>query len=325
VTDASGEVYQHIEYFAFGETFVEERSNPNEIIYKFNAKELDEETGLYYYGARYMEPQLSIFFGVDRFAEKYPGLTPYHYAANNPVKYIDINGDSIWISFTSGFLGLGGRTSVRYENGNLYNKDGSDYTGKTRGFLGKVTDALNNLNAVSEGSSRLRDLERSSFHFTIQRGTNEFIPDNIGASAIALNSQLSGYPIPTGATIGSGGIVKWKPGDHTGDVNTSGNTKRPSFISLGHELLGHSYTSNQGMSDRRRHSAGFAMDEFNASHVENLIRSQWSLPLRTNYGSESLLKQNGPNKFYLYNAKTGYLYNHGNASQRHYSGSYSGR
>jgi hypothetical protein len=48
ITDASGEVYQHLEYFAFGETFVEEHSNTDRTPYKFNGKELDEETGLYY-------------------------------------------------------------------------------------------------------------------------------------------------------------------------------------------------------------------------------------------------------------------------------------
>ncbi|WP_294322271.1 RHS repeat-associated core domain-containing protein [uncultured Chryseobacterium sp.] len=31
--------------------------------YKFNAKELDDDTGLYYYGARYYNPRLSIWYG----------------------------------------------------------------------------------------------------------------------------------------------------------------------------------------------------------------------------------------------------------------------
>lgn len=35
---------------------------------------------------------------MDRLAEKYAGLTPYHYGANNPIKYIDVNGDSLDIS-----------------------------------------------------------------------------------------------------------------------------------------------------------------------------------------------------------------------------------
>lgn len=38
------------------------------------------------------------FLSVDRFANKYPSFNPYHYAANNPLLYIDINGDSIQVS-----------------------------------------------------------------------------------------------------------------------------------------------------------------------------------------------------------------------------------
>lgn len=51
---------------------------------------------LYYYGARYYDARTSIFQSVDRFTEKYSNLSPYSYAANNPLKYIDINGDSIY-------------------------------------------------------------------------------------------------------------------------------------------------------------------------------------------------------------------------------------
>jgi RHS repeat-associated protein len=92
ITDASGEVYQHLEYFAFGETFVEEHSNTNRTPYLFNGKELDEETGLYYYGARYYDPRTSVWQSVDPLAEKYPSLSTYAYVANNPLKYIDPDG-----------------------------------------------------------------------------------------------------------------------------------------------------------------------------------------------------------------------------------------
>ena len=56
-----GEVVQHIEYVPFGEVFVEERNNIWNTSYLFNAKEFDEETGLYYYGARYYDPRLSLW------------------------------------------------------------------------------------------------------------------------------------------------------------------------------------------------------------------------------------------------------------------------
>ena len=37
--------------------------------YKFNGKELDEETGLYYYGARYYDPRISVWLSVDQLYE----------------------------------------------------------------------------------------------------------------------------------------------------------------------------------------------------------------------------------------------------------------
>ena len=53
ITNLDGEVSQHIEYVPFGEVFIEERNNTWNTPYLFNAKEFDEETGMYYYGARY--------------------------------------------------------------------------------------------------------------------------------------------------------------------------------------------------------------------------------------------------------------------------------
>ena len=58
--------------------------------YAFNAKELDEETGMYYYEARYYKPP--VFTSRDPMFEKYFWMTPYAYCANNPVKYVDPTG-----------------------------------------------------------------------------------------------------------------------------------------------------------------------------------------------------------------------------------------
>ncbi|MBK7303487.1 MAG: hypothetical protein IPI90_09580 [Saprospiraceae bacterium] len=37
--------------------------------YRFTGKEVDEETGLYYFGARYYDPRISLWYGVDPLAE----------------------------------------------------------------------------------------------------------------------------------------------------------------------------------------------------------------------------------------------------------------
>ena len=95
ITDVNGEVTQHIEYFAFGETFLEEHSNTDRTPYLFNGKELDEETGLYYYGARYYDAKTSVWQSADPKAEKYPNRSPYEYGASNPIVYIDPDGRDI--------------------------------------------------------------------------------------------------------------------------------------------------------------------------------------------------------------------------------------
>ena len=60
ITDAKANVAQFDAYLPYGELLVDEHSSTEEMPYKFNGKELDEETGLYYYGARYMNPKTSL-------------------------------------------------------------------------------------------------------------------------------------------------------------------------------------------------------------------------------------------------------------------------
>uniref|UniRef100_UPI00386B2173 RHS repeat domain-containing protein n=1 Tax=Pseudobutyrivibrio sp. TaxID=2014367 RepID=UPI00386B2173 len=97
ITNGDGVVTQQIDYLPYGEVFLEKRNNdsnqlPYATPYKFNGKELDEETGLYYYGARYMNPRLSIWYVTDPMQEESPMLSSYCYAFANPLIFIDPNG-----------------------------------------------------------------------------------------------------------------------------------------------------------------------------------------------------------------------------------------
>ena len=62
----------------------------------------EKETGLYYYGARYMNPVASLFLNPDRFRDKYPHLSAYNYCAGNPINSIDVNGDTLNVVSKSG-------------------------------------------------------------------------------------------------------------------------------------------------------------------------------------------------------------------------------
>ena len=99
VTDMQQSVVQSFLYAPYGEIISEYNTHamgdafPK---YAFNAKELDEETGMYYYEARYYAPPT--FTSRDPLFEKYFWISPYAYCANNPVKYVDPSGDSIDVS-----------------------------------------------------------------------------------------------------------------------------------------------------------------------------------------------------------------------------------
>ena len=92
-----GKVVQHIEYVPFGEVFVEERNYIWNTPYLFNAKKFDEETGLYYYGARYYDPRLGLWISCDPEEENYPTFNSYCYTANNPSRYIDTDGEKLFL------------------------------------------------------------------------------------------------------------------------------------------------------------------------------------------------------------------------------------
>ena len=126
ITNLEGEVVQHIEYVPFGEVFIEERNNVWNTPYLFNAKEFDEETGLYYYGARYYDSRLVVWISVDPISNYNPtneenyldgehnsgiynnfNLNPYGYCYQNPVKLIDPNGKQVDAIDFVPFLGSG--------------------------------------------------------------------------------------------------------------------------------------------------------------------------------------------------------------------------
>jgi RHS repeat-associated protein len=58
--------------------------------FRFNGKEWDEETGNFYYGARYYDPKISVWLSVDPILKHHE--SPYSFTSNNPIMLIDPDG-----------------------------------------------------------------------------------------------------------------------------------------------------------------------------------------------------------------------------------------
>lgn len=90
------------DYYPFGSPMPGRKyqSSANKYRYGFNGKENDPETvgtgqGTQDYGARIYNPSLGKFLSVDPLTGGFPYWSPYHFAGNNPIVYIDLDGQEI--------------------------------------------------------------------------------------------------------------------------------------------------------------------------------------------------------------------------------------
>lgn len=81
------------EYYAFGNEMAKRSFKVNRSYrYGFNSKEIDLETECQDYGFRIYNLSIGRFLSVDPISKKYPELTPYQFASNNPIWAIDLDG-----------------------------------------------------------------------------------------------------------------------------------------------------------------------------------------------------------------------------------------
>jgi len=119
------------------------------------------------------------FPSPDRFADKYPSLSPYQYAANNPINFIDVNGDSIWIVYQDD---EGNEQQLLYTQGMSY--EGSNQQVAT------LIATLNKLNSLTSGNTVLTTLTGSTANYNL-----------------SLIGQYGGVYTPAAVAQGSGGSL----------------------------------------------------------------------------------------------------------------------
>ena len=246
ITDDKANITQYDAYLPYGELLVDEHSSSEELPYKFNGKQFDDETGLYYYGARYMNPMASIWYGVDPLAEKYVNIGSYIYCHSSPIMLIDPTGEGDYYAKNGSYLGTDKKNDnliyIQYSsgktkfeiNGKYQNFQKLDVTRNT--FLA-FASAINNessgnkqesmalanvvMNFINDGGSKtLKTLDdvvlyRNSFmRGSNQKAVNDFqgLPINSKNRTLAIAAVINalGYNQGlTGFSDYSGGANTW--------------------------------------------------------------------------------------------------------------------
>ena len=114
--------------------------------YRYNGKELNEDLGLYDYGARWYDPAIARFTSVDPLASEMPSWSPFNYAFSNPLRFTDPDG----MSPDDIILGTSGDPNVVNEFLNIITES---LGGQFRAVTEQVKDADGN---IVEGRERVR-------------------------------------------------------------------------------------------------------------------------------------------------------------------------
>ena len=263
-----------------------QRPNTTEQNYQYNGKELQDELDVNWldYGARMYMADIGRFFAVDNYADKYVDVNPYQYALNNPMYYVDINGDSVDVS------GLDGKTRRNLKK-DLANKTGLKLKVKG-GQLVYKTDSKGNAktnNSDATSKSAKTDLMAAIDH-------DETVSVTSGDNGNLTLSGTNNIELDRGQILA--GI------DNTGD--DLNNTTMGFALSFMHEL----YHTNVGGDLTDPEKGNRATQTGDVVDKVNNIRSELgdSYGQRTAYGirpivpfNRGVVNTNNPYKFYKKN------------------------
>ena len=288
--NSSTEIIEESNYYPFGlrhkgyNDVISANGNSLAQKFKYNGKELNDELSLdwYHFGARNYDAALGRWMNLDPLAEKMRRHSPYNYAFNNPLRYIDPDG----MAPEDIILGEKNRNelfnALQELTSDVLQIDGN----------GLVTIKEENVDSFDkiEGSSLISDLIASKSKILISSGGKNKV--NTSKDGIVKGQSVENKKGETITGTGKGQEtvkVTINLNDKTGGINEFvGGRYRPISISLAHELI-HADINTKGKSNQLKNKVGLRsfstnevlnQNEYDTRVRENKIREEQNFVLR---------------------------------------------
>ena len=228
------EVLQRDFYYPFGLSmegaWIAGSTDDPRMDYRYNGKELSQVTGLYAYGARYYDPTIGRFTGVDPIADQFAFVSPFNYAENEPIAHIDLWGLQKFYAGNGVYLGqFDGSDELRliasaYSNAAAVAKEGAKNSSKNQYVLPYLMENSTKLYMQEELNSVYDDFAKKYKNttsgeyamavwegsFTDESGTS-FKGYQLGKTVYKKKSGMGGANVPiSDSTIPSSHSSNWE-------------------------------------------------------------------------------------------------------------------
>ena len=255
-TGGTAEEYNH--YYPLGGPIAQYSSSTSLQPIKFQGKEWSAGKGLdlYDFGARRYDPATGRWISQDPMAEKYYAHSPYLFCAANPVRFVDPTGRKIVVRHTEDNTFSEYEWQEQNNTWGFYDSEGNLFDGSDD-YISNLSSALSSLMEGNTGFSLVKELVELKKSIRIgPYNSNEYFPRE---KAIGWSSDNRSLSAP--------------------------------YVSLGHELahaiddlrgtMNHQVWIQKGTYEGLKQDIPFS--ELFSTYMENLIRKEHGLPLRTGY------------------------------------------
>lgn len=187
-------VIQYADYYPYGIPFSEIPMEEDNFLHA--GKELEKMHGLYWYdnGKRWYDPILCRFTTMDPLCEKYYDKNPYSYCADNPMRYGDVNGDSIWFTFDKDVITMHVTGKVLNDSNNDVDMESAIEnitTGIIRAFSGAIDGISFNVDVQLSEAKNMDGVEGSDHLFVLTDKISEIKEGEVYGASNALGGKVA--------------------------------------------------------------------------------------------------------------------------------------